>query len=182
MIDLEKLLPYLRRKFVMAHRPVLFRHFCLMLLGASYELGRENLFETDCSGTICWPLFCLGYRIRMTAEDLAGRLFIHHVEDAETVQDYLNRVLAVFFQRAGRVTHVAPIVGRGVIIDAVEPAQPVQLKALEPVVRWYTAHGYGLFIRSIEWRMVESISQTEGAAFLSNADEMLLELADAFPG
>jgi len=181
MIDLARLLPYVRRKLVMASRPAAFRHFAMLLLGASYELGRENLFETDCSGTICWPLFCLGYRIRMTAEDLAGRLFIHH-GDAEAVQDYYDRVLAVFYQRAGRVRHVAPIVGRGVVLDAVEPSQPVQLKALEPVVRWYTAHGYGIFIRQIEWRMVESISQDAEASWAQNTDEMLQELSDAFPG
>ncbi len=121
-----------------------------MMLGAQYELGRENLFATDCSGTICWPLFCMSFNVRMTAAELFAGVFTHHVPAAD-IRDYWDHTYAVFYQRAGVVSHVAPIVGRGVIFDAVERAQPAQLKALEPVAIWYIESGYSVFFREIEW-------------------------------
>ena len=178
MVSLSALAPYLQRKLEAAPREQVFRYFCLMLDGAQYQLGRENLFTTDCSGTICWPLFCMGFNVRLTAAELFAQVFTHHV-DAALIKDYWEHVYAVFYERAGVVSHVAPIVGRGVIFDAVDPAQPAQLKALEPVYNWYREHGYGIYFREIEWLAVQKLARSGPRHFEREADEMLLELLEA---
>lgn len=175
MISLQALAPYLQQKLESSSRAQQFRYFCLLMLGAQYDLGRENLFSTDCSGTICWPLFCMGFNLRMTAAELFERVFTHHVAVAN-IKDYWDQTFAVFYQRAGVISHVAPIVGRGVIFDAVNRDQPAQLKALEPVLNWYIGAGYGVFFRAIDWLAARKIVESETRAWEGGADEMLLEL------
>jgi hypothetical protein len=175
MISLPALAPYIQRKLEQTLPEERFRYFCLMMLGAQYELGRENIFATDCSGTICWPLFCMGYNVRMTAAELFARVFTHHVPVAD-VKDYWEHTYAVFYQRSGVISHVAPIVGRGVIFDAVSRDQPAQLKHLEPVLKWYFAAGYQIFFREIEWMAVRQIAEAETNVWEGQADTMLKEL------
>jgi hypothetical protein len=177
MISLPALAPYLQRKLETSSPAIRFRYFCLLMLGAQYQLGRENIFQTDCSGTVCWPLFCMGFNLRLTAAELFARAFTHHV-DAALIRDYWEQVYAVFYERAGVVSHVTPIVGRGVIFDAVDPAQPAQLKALEPVYNWYREHGYGIYFRELEWLAVRKITESETARWEGQADEMLRELLE----
>ncbi len=178
MISLTDLAPYQQKKLEQSSRAQQFRYFCLMMLGAQYELGRENIFATDCSGSVCWPLFCMGYNVRMTAAELFERVFTHHVPVAD-IKDYLEHTYAIFYQRAGVISHVAPIVGRGVIFDAVNQDQPAQLKALPPVMDWYLEHGYGLFFREIEWMAARQIAESETRSWEGRADEMLKELMEA---
>jgi hypothetical protein len=175
MISLPALAPYLQQKLERSPRAQQFRYFCLMMLGAQYQLGRENLFQTDCSGTVCWPLFCMGFNVRLKAAELFERVFTHHVPVAD-IKDYWEHTYAVFYQRAGVISHVAPIVGRGVIFDAVDPAQPAQLKALEPVFSWYKEHGYSIYFREIDWLAARRIADSEAAHWEGQADEILKEL------
>jgi hypothetical protein len=175
MLSLAALAPHLQEKLEHSPREQVFRHFCLMLLGAEYRMGRENLLSTDCSGTICWPLFCMGFNLRLTAAELFARVFVHHV-DMALIGDYWEHCFAIFYERAGLVSHVAPIVGRGVILDAVDPAQPVQLKALQPVYNWYREHGYGIHFRDLNWMAARKIADSEPSRFEAEADEMLKEL------
>lgn len=177
MISLSGLAPYQQRKLEQTSPALRFRYFALMLLGAQYELGRENIFATDCSGTICWPLFCMGLNIRMTAAELFARVFVHHIPVAE-IKDYWEHTYAVFYRRAGVIAHVAPIVGRGVIFDAVNKDQPAQLKALEPVLSWYISAGYDVFFRKIEWEAARQIAEAETHTWEGRADDMLKELWD----
>ena len=175
MISLAALAPYLERKLVAFSPAERFRYFVLLLQGAEYRLGRENLLQTDCSGTICWPLFCMGIRVRMTAFQLFDRLFTQHVPIAD-LRDYWDHVYAVFYQKAGVISHVSPIVGRGVIFDAVEPAQPAQPKALQPVMNWYLGSGYNLFFRELDWLAAREAAASVEYSWKSEADEMLKEL------
>ena len=175
MISLLALAPYLQRKLEASTDAERFRYFVFFMHGAQYVLGRENIFETDCSGAICWPLFLMGYNIRMTAAELFERVFIHHVPMAGT-KDYWEHVYAVFYRQAGTISHIAPIVGRGVIFDAVNPEQPAQLKALEPVFNWYVSAGYEIFFREIDWAAARRIADSETQSWEARADEMLKEL------
>jgi hypothetical protein len=177
MISLAALAPYQQQKLERSPRALQFRYFVLMMLGAQYELGRENLFQTDCSGTVCWPLFCMGFNVRMTAAELFERVFTHHVPVAD-IKDYWEHTFAVFYQRAGVISHVAPIVGRGVIFDAVNRDQPAQLKALEPVFNWYREHGYSMYFRGIDWLAARRIADSETARWEGQADAMLKELME----
>ena len=173
MIDLHKLADYEIQKLKIMGAAETFRFFCAKLLDADYVMGKENIFETDCSGTICFPLYCLGLNIRTTAQFLYNRIFIVEAGD---FRKYLGRVLAVFYGRHGNITHVSPIVGRGVILDAVDPDQPVQLKAMAPVMGWYEDHDYSIHVREIDWEAARLVARQEEHSWAREADEMLKEL------
>lgn len=175
MIQIARLAPHLERKLAAASLPERFRLFALLLEGASYEPGRENIFATDCSGTLAWPLFCMGYNIRLTAAQFYAEVFTHHVPIAD-IKDFGAHTYAVFYERAGVVSHVAPIVGRGVILDAVDHAQPVMLKAAEPVLNWYRAAGYSFYFREIDWAQARKLAGSGPRHWEREADEMLKEI------
>jgi len=173
MIDLHKLADYEVQRLKILGPAETFRFFCLKMLDADYVMGKENIFETDCSGTVCFPLFCMGLNIRCTAHYLYTNLFIN---DAGDFRKYLNRVLAVFYGRHGNISHVSPIVGRGVILDAVDPDYPVQLKAMAPVMGWYEDHNYSIHVREIDWEAARLVSRQEEHSWMREADAMLVEL------
>ena len=175
MIDITRLAPHLERKLHAASLPQRFRFFALLMEGAAYEPGRENIFATDCSGTLCWPLFCLGYNLRLTAAELFAQVFTHHV-DLAYVKEFYDHTYAIFYERAGAISHVAPVVGRCVILDAVDREQPVMLKAAEPVLGWYQDHGYSFYVREIDWDCAHKLADSGPRHWEREADEMLREL------
>lgn len=103
------------------------RFFCGMLNGTNYVGGKENLDESDCSGVVSFALVCMGYSIRATADAFYQKLFIHNAAEH---WDDPERILAVFcalkgegdhygvHRPAGFVTHVAPVIGEGVVLHA----------------------------------------------------------------
>jgi len=173
MIDLHKLADYEIQKLKIMGPAEIFRFFCIKLLEADYVMGKENIFETDCSGSVCFPLFCMNLNIRCTAEYLYHHIFITIGGD---IRNFHNRVLAVFYGKHGNISHVSPIVGRGVILDAVDPDQPVQLKALAPVATWYEDHDYTVHFREIDWEAARLVARMEEHSWDQEADEMLKEL------
>ncbi len=176
MISLQALALCQQRKLERSSRAQQFRYFCMMMLGAEYELGRENIFATDCSGTICWPLFCIDperLRLRLTAPELFDELFMGPAMD---VSNYYDRVLAVFFQKGGRITHVSPIVGRRAILDAVNPDQPVQIKALDLVAAWYQREGYEVLYKELSWEAAYEVAARSADRWQQEADEVLRSL------
>ena len=175
MIDLHKLADYETNKLRTMDAPEIFRFFCLKLLDAEYVMGRENIFETDCSGTVCFPLFCMGLNIRVTAEYLYHRLFLNEAGDW---RDYHHRTLGVFYGKHGNISHVSPIVGRGVVLDAVSPEQPVQLKAMAPSMGWYEDHDYTIHVRELDWETARQVARMEEHSWEREADLMLRELVE----
>lgn len=180
MVNLGKLARYEREKLKRSTRAEQFRYFCVKLLNAQYVLGRENLFQTDCSGSICWPLFCIDpkrFNIRMTARDLFKNIYIH----AGYLVEWYAKALAIFYEKAGRIVHVSPIVGRGVILDAWDPDKPVILKALDPVMDYYIDNHYSVYIRELDWRLAEDWGRRREFSWDREADEILKELAKPTP-
>lgn len=176
MINFGKLAHYEQEKLKRSTRAQQFRYFCLKLIDAHYVLGRENLFATDCSGTICWSLFCMDpkrFNIRMTAGDLFTRIFIHTGQ----LVDWYSKVLALFYEKGGVISHVSPIVGRGVILDAWDKTEPVILKSLGNVMDYYIEAHYSVYIRQIDWPMVEDWGRRDAFSWDREADQLLKELA-----
>ena len=176
MINLGKLARYEQEKLKRSTRAQQFRYFCYKLIDAQYILGRENLFATDCSGTICWPLFCMDpkrFNIRMRARDLFRHIFIH----PGYLVEWYSKVMAIFYEKGGVVSHVSPIVGRGVILDAWDPDEPVITKALDEVMDYYLASHYSVYIREIDWRQAEDWGRRDAFSWDREADQILKELA-----
>jgi hypothetical protein len=134
-----------------------FRFFCSWYGGLDYMGGKENfVYGADCSGTVCGPLYLMGYDIRCTANDLFREIFTDKVVD----HDDAGEIVAAFFITkeacehfgaivpAGYVTHVAPMIGRYVVQNAFNPIRPMPSKY---VYEWYSSHGKSCVWRQLNW-------------------------------
>ena len=107
-----------------------FRALALQMLEAQYVWGKENLYGSDCSGTVCLPLMLLGYAIRTTADQLYRLVFTDPVREKDK-RDF-SKIIAVFYLTKERVAdtrrsmelpkgyarHVTPVVGEWVVLEA----------------------------------------------------------------
>lgn len=119
-----------------------FRKFALDLLDAPYLWGGENMLGTDCSGSVCFPLLCMGYRIRTTADELYRKIFTQYVSNELD----LEKIMAVFYVtkedrdhgnrkvKKGTAIHVTPVVGKYVVLNA---GNPVILSTAKQIRLWY---------------------------------------------
>ena len=73
--------------------PEVFRYWCLKLVDVLYVWGKENLSGVDCSGTVCFALWMMGYNIRLNAQGLYDEIFVLPVNDYKDNQS----VMAVFY-------------------------------------------------------------------------------------
>lgn len=131
-----------------------FRFWVSLYGGLPYMGGKENFtYGADCSGTVCGPLYLMGYDIRCTANDLYRELFTDEVSNFEPNDE----IVAVFYKTQalrehfgvqvspGYVTHVAPVIGRYVVQNAWEPyIMPMTTKT---VYEYYNSRGF-----DVEWR------------------------------
>lgn len=78
---------------------------CMKFLGARYSLGSESYNITDCSGILrSW------YRLEYTANDFYQKIYTKAMP---------GRNACVFWVgEDGEAYHVAPVVGRGVVVNA----------------------------------------------------------------
>ena len=160
MIDFERLGMLYANKFDSLPEVAQHRMLQLLLEGARYRLGTENLLSTDCSGVLSWPLLLMGYRVRVTADEFY-RIF--YTIDYESTHTWRDETLAVFYLEGGVATHVSAGVGRQVILDAWDEAHPVELKDLPTTVTWYREHGYDVKLRGLDWDAMHAIMLSSGA-------------------
>lgn len=163
-----------------------YRHYCLMLVDADegYEWGKENPYGTDCSGTICYPLMRMGYKIRTTADELYRKLFtITPRNDLD-----LEKVMAVFYvmqkawtklsgelMPAGSVRHVTPVVGRYVVVDADYSRDQIVLKTAKEVRLEVEAKGAVAVWKELNW---ESVKRYDGKLYYSPDPEVLAMMGE----
>ena len=119
----------------------------------AYRGGKEIPFdEGDCSATVSGPLYLMGYDIRGTADALYKEIFTDKVTNFLSKADimavfYITKVPREHFGRtvpAGTATHVAPVVGHYVVINAFNP---IDLWPTASVYEYYLHRGF-----DIEWR------------------------------
>lgn len=138
-----------------------FRAYAMTLLDAPYVWGQENPTGSDCSGTVCFPLWMLGYNIRVTADVLYKELFIEPSTWDRT------KVLAVFYITnveknhgglkvpAGTATHVTPLVGDGVILNAFDR---IRLDTAKSMQDYFTTQNARFETREIDWQKAKQMS------------------------
>lgn len=95
-----------------------------------YVYGGESPEGSDCSGTLAYPLTRCGHPMRLTAAEFYNGIFIHRSRAGAKNMDAVDfPVLFVIadkefrypngvVRKAGESIHVAPFVGRGVVLDA----------------------------------------------------------------
>ena len=148
-----------------------------------YAKGKETpLVEGDCSGAFCGPIYLMGYDIRTTADNLYRYLFIDKVTDFLSRTDimavfYITKVEREHFGRMvppGTATHIAPVVGHYVVINAFNP---IDLWPTASVYECYSNQGF-----NIEWRKLNMAALEEHHRkkdLLSGPDPLLEKLRKA---
>ena len=146
----------------------------------AYRGGREIPFdEGDCSATVSGPLFLMGYDIRGTADALYREIFTDPVTDFLSKDDvmavfYITKTPREHFGRtvpAGTATHVAPVVGHFVVVNAFDP---IDLWPTASVYEYYLHRGF-----DVEWRKLNMAKLQEhhiAKDILWGLDKELLEL------
>jgi hypothetical protein len=150
-----------------------------------YEWGKESPYGTDCSGTICYPLICMGYKIRTTADELFKKIFTVPIKDHTD----LNSIMAVFYvprgpwkkmsgqiMPDGTAKHVNPVVGWYVVCDADFHRDRIILKTARNVRISFQNRNKGAKAvwRKIDWEAVEYHSEREDMFY--SPDPELLDL------
>ena len=148
-----------------------FRHLATDLMDTNYVWGAENLQGVDCSGSVCLPLLLMRYNIRTTATDLYRRLFVHPVAGHHD-----KHVAAVFvltnqdvqhndrIERAGGATHVMPVVGDRVVVDA-SWGKPTSLRSFDRVEDMYLRGNTRIEVRALDWGRAQQLSDNLTAQF-----------------
>jgi hypothetical protein len=143
-----------------------FRFFALKLVDAPYGWGKENLFQTDCSGTLSFPLYMMGYDIRVTADYFFKHVFTKPILTVDELVD-VDDIMAVFYvtkkerQHGDRVvpvgtaTHVTPVVGQYVVLHA---GDPVSLNTAKTIRTWYPNHD--AVWRKIDWKKADKMHKS----------------------
>jgi len=122
-----------------------------LLWNSQYSWGNERLGDTDCSGTICWGLYLMGFNIRITAEEMANKMTDPH-KGAPSLGNLL------FFKHEDRDTmrHVALFVEKDILLNA-------QFKATYR--RWEEViaerHNQPFEIHQINWNKVLTLSNNK---------------------
>ena len=145
-----------------------------------YAKGSETpMLEGDCSGTVDGALYLMGYDIRCTADDLYKRLFIDKVTDFLSQTDIMavfciTKVEREHFGRPvppGTATHVAPVVGHYVVVNAFNP---IDLWPTASVYDYYSQRGF-----NVDWRKLNMIAlqrHHQRRDLFSGIDPELVEL------
>jgi murein DD-endopeptidase len=128
-----------------------FQYFLLLQFGSPYGWGKENPVESDCSGAVCLALYAAtGYLVRTTADDLFKRYF--------TLENPTDKMIRAAFWITqwpqnhggtvvpeGTATHIAGIVGRGVVLSSEEPYAVVStIPAVPPGGRIVATRGLNM--------------------------------------
>ena len=152
-----------KRKFEKMNEAQRFIYFLLKQFGSPYGWGKEIPETSDCSGAVCMALYAAtGLLIRTTADDLLKRVFtIPNPKQGD--------IRAVFYITkkpkkhgndyviAGTATHVAGIIGDGVILNSQEPYAKV--RQIYEVSDWYQKEGHEVLIRGLNREALEKLAR-----------------------
>jgi len=152
-----------KRKFEKMNEAQRFVYFLLKQYGSPYGWGKENPETSDCSGAVCMALYAAtGLLIRTTADDLLKRVFT-------MTNPKQGDIRAVFYitkkqkkhgdgyAAAGTATHVAGIIGDGVILNSQEPYAKV--RQIYEVSDWYQKEGHEVLIRGLNREALERLAK-----------------------
>jgi len=91
---------------------------------------------------------------------------VPYIWGAENFNDYSDNqaTMAVFYGQ-NKMTHVTPVVGRYVILDAVNINDPARLKTTKSVREWYEQRGYKAEWRQIDWDKIKELSKLDKSSW-----------------
>lgn len=128
-----------------------------------YELGKENLQQTDCSGSVCLALLLsTGCSIRVTADALYKNYFTVKNPEKDDIKaaffiTLYDRKLGTRLYKEDEVCHVAGICGTDVVLNCVEPYSV--LRSLSDMKPFYQANDYKVVVRGLNREALEKASK-----------------------
>jgi len=128
-----------------------------------YELGKENLQQTDCSGSVCLALLLsTGCSIRVTADALYKNYFTVKNPEKDDIKaaffiTLYDRKLGNRLYKEDEVCHVAGICGTDVVLNCVEPYSV--LRSLSDMKPFYQANDYKVVVRGLNREALEKASK-----------------------
>lgn len=136
-----------------------YRYFLGRMQYIRYESGRENLFSSDCSGSVCLALLlATGFGIRVTADQLYRNYFTKKFftdDDIQAVffitENTVKTGYKVYYQ--GQCAHVAGICGRDVVLNCTEPYSV--LRSLSGMKDFYSRNGYRAVVRGLNMKALK---------------------------
>jgi len=152
-----------KRKFEKMNEAQRFVYFLLKQFGSPYGWGKENPETSDCSGAVCMALYAAtGLLIRTTADDLLKRVFT-------VINPKRTDIRAVFYitkkdkrhgdgyAAPGTATHVAGIIGDGVILNSQEPC--AMIRQIYEVSDYFQKEGHEVLIRGLNREALEKLAK-----------------------
>jgi len=152
-----------KRKFEKMNEAQRFVYFLLKQFGSPYGWGKENPETSDCSGAVCMALYAAtGLLIRTTADDLLKRVFT-------MINPKRTDIRAVFYitkkdkrhgdgyAAAGTATHIAGIIGDGVILNSQEPC--AMIRQIYEVSDYFQKEGHEVLIRGLNREALEKLAK-----------------------
>lgn len=139
-----------------------YKYFLGRMQFVKYELGKENLLSSDCSGSICLALLlATGCSIRVTADELYRRYFTKKNPDKDDIQaaffiTLYDRKLGNRLYKENEVAHVAGVCGADVVLNFVEPFSV--LRSLSDMKPYYYANDYKIVIRGLDRAALQKAS------------------------
>ncbi len=144
-----------------------------------YVSGKENLFEADCSGSVCLALLATGCGIRVTADVLYRKFFTKKNPEAGDIKaaffiSNYDRKLGNRLYHEGECAHVAGVAGTDVVLNCVEPYAVLRsLSDMRPV---YNAMDYTVVVRGLDIHALQKASDERSDLF--GADYEFTEFAE----
>ena len=142
-----------KKRYEEADMPDRWRMLLRFFAGIPYRRGKENLWESDCSGLVCAALYIMGYDLRVGADFLYRHVFTKHVRKYTS----RSKIMAVFYMKndTGKCTHVAPVLENFIVLNA-EPT--LQEKTARAVRIYFEGQNHWSEWRELDLKKLDEIS------------------------
>jgi murein DD-endopeptidase len=140
-----------------------YKYFLGRMQYITYEGGKENLLEADCSGSVCMALLlATDCSIRVTADTLYRKFFTKRNPEKDDISavffiTHYDRKLGNKLYHEGEVAHIAGICGDGVVLNCVEPA--AYLRSLDTMRIVYQSMDYDCVMRGLDRDVLQKASE-----------------------
>jgi hypothetical protein len=134
-----------------------FAYAVRLLWMTPYNWGQETILGTDCSGSVAWGLYLLGFSIRVTAQEFHDDLTLPVPAGSEVEAGYL----CFFWDKEDtKIQHVVVFSDETIIMDADKRFMDT------PLWKEAQSRGYVRFtVRRLNWQAIESLHLRGGRAF-----------------
>lgn len=134
-----------------------FYKVALLFFGAKYKMGSENMLECDCSGLICGTLNLMGYKIRVTADEIMNKLTDRSDPDSDNP-------LLIGCKKDGKYKHIGIGMKAGeseVVYNSSYPTG-AQFESINNFINRYKKRGYTITITELDW---DKVKELDGVAY-----------------